>query len=40
LFFSPIAAALLIISLPLLIWYLIPRKSHAELMKKVKASAA
>jgi hypothetical protein len=37
LFSGPIAAAVLIISLPLLIWYPIPRKSHAELMKKVKA---
>jgi GPH family glycoside/pentoside/hexuronide:cation symporter len=40
LFFGPIAAAVLIISLPLLIWYPITRRTHAELLEKIKASAA
>ena len=39
LFFGPIAAGVLIISLPLLIWYPITRKKHAELLEKIKASA-
>jgi len=39
LFFGPIAAGVLIISLPLLIWYPITRRTHAELLEKIKAAA-
>jgi Na+/melibiose symporter-like transporter len=39
LFFGPIAAGVLIISLPLLIGYPITRKTHADLLEKIKASA-
>lgn len=35
LFFGPVPAVVLLISLPLLIWYPITRKSHAELLKKI-----
>jgi GPH family glycoside/pentoside/hexuronide:cation symporter len=40
LFFGPIAAGVLIISLPLLVWYPITRKKHAELLEKIKAKQA
>jgi GPH family glycoside/pentoside/hexuronide:cation symporter len=36
LFFGPVAAGVLIISLPLLIWYPITRKKHAELLAQIK----
>jgi GPH family glycoside/pentoside/hexuronide:cation symporter len=35
LFFGPLAAAILIISLPMLIWYPITRKSHAKLLEQI-----
>ena len=37
LFFGPVAAIVLIISLPLLIWYPITRKTHAKLIEEIKA---
>lgn len=37
LFFGPIPAVVLIASLPLLIWYPITRKSHAELLEQIAA---
>lgn len=36
LFFGPVAAGVLIISLPLLIWYPITRKKHAELLARIQ----
>jgi GPH family glycoside/pentoside/hexuronide:cation symporter len=39
LFFGPVAAGVLLISLPLLIWYPITRKTHAELLEKIKTAA-
>ena len=35
LFFGPVAAGVLIISLPLLIWYPITRKTHEEILAKI-----
>jgi GPH family glycoside/pentoside/hexuronide:cation symporter len=40
LFFGPIAAGVLIISLPLLVWYPITRKKHAELLSQIRAKEA
>jgi GPH family glycoside/pentoside/hexuronide:cation symporter len=40
LFFGPVPAAVLIISLPLLIWYPITRKSHAALVQELAARKA
>ncbi|RPI85699.1 MAG: MFS transporter [Chloroflexi bacterium] len=37
LFFGPVAAVVLIVSLPLLIWYPITRKSHARLLEQIAA---
>ena len=37
LFFGPVAAAVLIISLPLLIWYPITRQKHAALLAQIQA---
>ena len=39
LFFGPVPAIVLILSLPLLIWYPITRKTHAELVKKIASQA-
>jgi GPH family glycoside/pentoside/hexuronide:cation symporter len=36
LFFGPVPAILILISLPLLIWYPITRKSHEEMLKKLE----
>jgi GPH family glycoside/pentoside/hexuronide:cation symporter len=36
LFFGPVSAIVLIISLPLLIWYPITRKTHAKLLEEIK----
>ena len=38
LFFGPVAALVLIISLPLLIWYPINKKTHAEMLVKISKS--
>jgi Na+/melibiose symporter-like transporter len=35
LFFSVVPAVVILISLPLLIWYPITRKSHADLVKEL-----
>jgi Na+/melibiose symporter-like transporter len=37
LFFGPVPAIVLILSLPLLIWYPITRASHAKLLADIKA---
>jgi GPH family glycoside/pentoside/hexuronide:cation symporter len=37
LFFGPIPLSILLIALPLLIWYPITRKSHAQLLAKLEA---
>jgi len=39
LFFGPIPLVILLVALPLLIWYPITRKSHAELLKKLETMA-
>lgn len=38
LFFGPVAAGVLLISLPLLIWYPITRKTHAQLLEKIRTN--
>jgi GPH family glycoside/pentoside/hexuronide:cation symporter len=40
LFFGPVPAIVLLISLPLLIWYPITRKTHAKLLEQIAAQAA
>ncbi len=40
LFFGPVPAIVLIISLPLLIWYPITKKTHAELLQKITQKSA
>lgn len=35
LFFGPVAAGVLIVSLPLLLWYPITRASHAKLLQEI-----
>ncbi len=37
LFFGPIPAVLILIALPLLVWYPITRRSHAEVLRKLEA---
>jgi GPH family glycoside/pentoside/hexuronide:cation symporter len=37
LFFGPVPLILFTVALPLLIWYPITRKSHAELLKRLEA---
>jgi Na+/melibiose symporter-like transporter len=40
LFFGPIPAIVILITLPLLIWYPITRKKHAEIRAKLEAMDA
>jgi GPH family glycoside/pentoside/hexuronide:cation symporter len=40
LFFGPVPALVIIISLPLLVWYPITRASHARLLEELKAKEA
>jgi GPH family glycoside/pentoside/hexuronide:cation symporter len=40
LFFGPVPAAVLILSLPLLIWYPITRKTHAQMLEQIKQKQA